>query len=31
MEGVVGGTRQSKITLQTTNDWESVATKNKNM
>jgi uncharacterized protein YdaL len=29
MEGVVGGTRQSKVTLQTINNWENVATKNK--
>jgi hypothetical protein len=29
MEGVVGGTRQNIVTLQTVNNWESVAIQNK--
>jgi hypothetical protein len=29
MEGVASGTRQSKVTLQTINNWESMAIKNK--
>jgi hypothetical protein len=29
MEGVVGGTRQSRITLQIVNDWENMAIENK--
>jgi hypothetical protein len=29
MEGVVGGTKQNIVTLQTVNNWESVAIQNK--
>jgi hypothetical protein len=29
MEGVISGTRQGKVTLQTDNDWESMAIENK--